>query len=241
MSLTQQKTDHSQKVKNFSELMSEYGHLNSLDLLDAMINGEFQDNIALVSSFGAESIVLLDMVAEVNPATPVIFLNTQKLFGETVSYRDRIAEKLGLTNIITVKPSPEDVANEDKNGLLWTRDTDACCDLRKTRPLAKAMNEYGAWITGRKRFQTTERSAIPLIEQDGSKFKINPLAHWNQDELDQIMENKGLPKHPLVAEGYPSIGCMPCTKRVEAGQDRRMGRWSGQDKAECGIHIGENI
>lgn len=241
MSLTQQKTDHSQKAKSFSELMSEYGHLNSLDLLDAMINGEFQDNIALVSSFGAESIVLLDMVAEVNPATPVIFLNTQKLFGETVSYRDKIAEKLGLTNIITVKPSPEDVANEDKNGLLWTRDTDACCDLRKTRPLAKAMNEYGAWITGRKRFQTTERSAIPLIEQDGSKFKINPLAHWNQDELDQIMENKGLPKHPLIAQGYPSIGCMPCTKRVEAGQDRRMGRWSGQDKTECGIHIGENI
>ncbi|VAX06033.1 Phosphoadenylyl-sulfate reductase [thioredoxin] [hydrothermal vent metagenome] len=241
MSLIQQKTDRPQKQKNFSELMSEYGHLNSLDLLDAMINGEFQDNIALVSSFGAESIVLLDMVAQVNPATPVIFLNTQKLFGETMSYRDRIAEKLGLTNIITIKPSPEDVANEDKNGLLWTRDTDACCDLRKTRPLAKAMNEYGAWITGRKRFQTTERSAIPLIEQDGSKFKINPLAHWNQDELDQIMKNKALPKHPLIAQGYPSIGCMPCTKRVEAGQDRRLGRWSGQDKTECGIHIGENI
>ncbi len=241
MSLSPQKTDRSQKAKDFSALMSEYGHLNSLDLLDAMINGEFRDNIALVSSFGAESIVLLDMVAEVNPATPVIFLNTQKLFGETVSYRDKIAEKLGLTNIITVKPSPEDLANEDKNGLLWTRDTDACCDLRKTRPLAKAMNGYGAWITGRKRFQTRERSGIPLIEQDGSKFKINPLAHWNQNELDQIMENKGLPKHPLVAQGYPSIGCMPCTKRVEAGQDRRMGRWSGQDKAECGIHIGENI
>ncbi|MCF6214746.1 MAG: phosphoadenylyl-sulfate reductase [Emcibacter sp.] len=241
MSLAQQKADSPQNVKDFSALMSEYGHLNSLELLDAMINGEFQDNIALVSSFGAESIVLLDMVAEVNPATPVIFLNTQKLFGETVSYRDKIAEKLGLTNIVTVKPSPEDVANEDKNGLLWTRDTDACCDLRKTRPLAKAMNEYGAWITGRKRFQTTERSGIPLIEQDGSKIKINPLAHWNQDELDQIMENKDLPKHPLIAQGYPSIGCMPCTKRVEAGQDRRMGRWSDQDKTECGIHIGENI
>jgi len=206
-----------------------------------MINREFKGNIALVSSFGAESVVLLDMVAQVNAATPVIFLNTQKLFGETLKYRDTIAKKLGLTNIITVKPKPDDVNNEDKNGLLWTRDTDACCDLRKVRPLARAMNEYGAWITGRKRFQTTERSMIPLIEQDGSKFKINPLAHWDQDELDQIMENKGLPKHPLVAEGYPSIGCMPCTKRVEAGQDRRMGRWAGQGKTECGIHIGENI
>lgn len=227
--------------RDYDALMADYGDLNSLDLLDVMINKEFKDNIALVSSFGAESIVLLDMVAQVNPATPVIFLNTQKLFGETVRYRDQIAEKLGLTNIITVKPDPENITSEDKNGLLWTRDTDACCDLRKVRPLALAMNEYGAWITGRKRFQTSDRGNIPLIEQDGSKFKINPLAHWNQEELDQIIENKDLPKHPLIAQGYPSIGCMPCTIRVEEGQDRRMGRWSGQGKTECGIHIGENI
>lgn len=241
MALVQQKIDNHQSEKDFARLMAEYGDLNSLDLLDAMINREFKDNISLVSSFGAESIVLLDMVAQVNPATPVIFLNTQKLFGETVRYRDEIAEKLGLTNIITIKPVAEDVANEDKNGLLWTRDTDACCDLRKVRPLALAMNEYGAWITGRKRFQTKERGNIPLIEKDGSKFKINPLAHWNQEELDQIIKNKGLPRHPLIAAGYPSIGCMPCTVRVEDGQDRRMGRWSGQGKTECGIHMGENI
>jgi len=241
MAAQQQKIDSNAQIRQLDGLMAEYGHVSSIDLLDAMINGEFKDNIALVSSFGAESVVLLDMVAQVNRATPVIFLNTQKLFGETIKYRDNIAETLGLSNIITVKPDQDDVAAVDKNGLLWTRDTDACCDLRKVRPLARAMQGYGAWITGRKRFQTTERSAIPLIEQDGSKIKINPLAHWDQAELDQIIENKGLPKHPLVAEGYPSIGCMPCTRRVEAGQDRRMGRWSGQDKTECGIHIGENI
>lgn len=241
MTVAQRKTEDNQEIRSLESLIADYGHLNSLDLLDAMINKVFKDNIALVSSFGSESIVLLDMVAQVNPATPVIFLNTQKLFGETVRYRDKVAEKLGLINIITVKPDPENIASEDKNGLLWTRDTDACCDLRKVRPLALAMNEYGAWITGRKRFQTTDRGNIPLIEQDGSKIKINPLAHWNQDELDQIIEKKGLPKHPLIAQGYPSIGCMPCTLRVESGQDRRMGRWSGQDKTECGIHIGENI
>jgi len=241
MSAIQKKIDDSLSNITYESLMENYGNLNSLELLDAMINVVFKGNIALVSSFGAESIVLLDMVAQVNPATPVIFLNTQKLFGETVKYRDTIAEKLGLTNIITVRPNPDDVANEDKNGLLWTRDTDACCDLRKVRPLARAMNDYGAWITGRKRFQTSERGNIPLIEQDGSKIKINPLAHWNQDDLDKIIAAKGLPKHPLIAQGYPSIGCMPCTARVEAGQDRRMGRWSGQDKSECGIHIGENI
>ncbi len=241
MGIMREKSAAFQKTTGFEDLVKAYGHLDSPDLLDAMINGEFRNRIALVSSFGAESIVLLDMVARVNPATPVIFLNTQKLFGETVSYRDRVAEELGLTNIITVKPAPEDVAREDQNGLLWTRDTDACCDLRKVRPLARAMNKYDAWITGRKRFQTAERGSIPLIEQDGSKIKINPLAHWTQQQLDQIIADKGLPRHPLVDQGYPSIGCMPCTARVEAGQDRRMGRWAGQGKTECGIHIGENI
>jgi len=241
MGIMREKSAAFQKTTGFEDLVKAYGHLDSPDLLDAMINGEFRNRIALVSSFGAESIVLLDMVARVNPATPVIFLNTRKLFGETVSYRDRVAEELGLTNIITVKPAPEDVAREDQNGLLWTRDTDACCDLRKVRPLARAMNKYDAWITGRKRFQTAERGSIPLIEQDGSKIKINPLAHWTQQQLDQIIADKGLPRHPLVDQGYPSIGCMPCTARVEAGQDRRMGRWAGQGKTECGIHIGENI
>lgn len=236
---TKMKSDQTTRDINF--LMSHYGHLNSLDLLDAMINKEFKGNISLVSSFGAESIVLLDMVAQVNPATPIIFINTQKLFGETVRYQNDVAKALGLSNIITVKPDPLEIANEDKNGLLWTRDTDACCDLRKVRPLARAMNGYGAWITGRKRFQTKERGNIPHIEQDGSKFKINPLADWNQTELDKIIADKNLPRHPLIDQGYPSIGCMPCTARVEIGQDRRMGRWAGQDKTECGIHIGENI
>ncbi|MCK5424369.1 MAG: phosphoadenylyl-sulfate reductase [Emcibacter sp.] len=239
--MAQRKIEDNPATRDYASLMADYGNLNSLDLLDAMINKEFKGNIALVSSFGAESVVLLDMVAQVAPATPVIFINTLKLFGETVRYRDKVAEKLGLTNIVTVKPDQKNIANEDKNGLLWTRDTDACCDLRKVRPLALAMNEYGAWITGRKRFQTSDRGNIPLIEQDGSKFKVNPLAHWNQEELDQIIKNKGLPRHPLIAQGYPSIGCMPCTARVEDGQDRRTGRWAGQGKTECGIHIGENI
>ncbi len=241
MSAVPQNIESNFSHKDYKSLLSDYENLNSLDLLEVMINKEFKDNIALVSSFGAESIVLLDMVAQVSPSTPVIFLNTQKLFGETIRYRDKVAEQLSLTNIITILPDVKNIANEDKNGLLWTRDTDACCDLRKVRPLALAMNEYEAWITGRKRFQTAERGDIPLIEKDGSKFKINPLARWNQEELDEIIKKKNLPRHPLIAQGYPSIGCMPCTIRVEEGQDRRMGRWSGQNKTECGIHIGENI
>ncbi|WP_321390029.1 phosphoadenylyl-sulfate reductase [Emcibacter sp.] len=219
-----------------------YGGLeDSVQLLDAMINREFNGRIALVSSFGAESVVLLDLVAQVNPHTPVVFLNTRKLFGETLKYRDTLAEKLGLTNIITQLPDEEEVKAEDHNGLLWTRDTDACCDLRKVRPLARAMNRYDAWITGRKRFQSSTRASIPLVEQDGSKTKINPLAFWSQGEIDQRIRELGLPEHPLVSQGFPSIGCMPCTHRVEAGEDRRAGRWAGQDKTECGIHIGANI
>tara|TARA_B100001939_G_scaffold219936_1_gene189292 strand:+ start:1358 stop:2134 length:777 start_codon:yes stop_codon:yes gene_type:complete len=211
------------------------------DLLDAMINREFKDRIALVSSFGAESVILLDMVARVNPATPIIFLDTRKLFGETLRYRDQLTEILGLTNVITVKPDEKEVEAEDKNGLLWTRNTDACCNLRKVRPLARAMNGYEAWITGRKRFQAATRANIPLIEQDGRKFKINPLAFWTAEQVDARIKELGLPEHPLVSQGFPSIGCMPCTSRVEPGQDRRAGRWAGQDKTECGIHIGANI
>ena len=230
------------REQDFERLQRLYGGLNdSVGLLDAMINREFKGRIALVSSFGAESVVLLDLVAQVNPDTPVVFLNTKKLFGETLKYRDTLVERLGLTNLVTIEPDETEVEAEDKNGLLWTRDTDACCDLRKVRPLARAMNGYAAWITGRKRFQSSTRSSIPLVELDGSKIKVNPLAYWSQEQVDQRIAELGLPAHPLVAQGFPSIGCMPCTHRVEAGQDRRAGRWAGQDKTECGIHIGANI
>ncbi|WP_417321079.1 phosphoadenylyl-sulfate reductase [Emcibacter sp.] len=226
----------------FERLQRLYGDLeDSRELLDAMINREFPGQIALVSSFGAESVVLLDLVAQVNPDTAVVFLNTEKLFGETLKYRDTLVERLGLTNLVTVNPDKQEVQAEDHNGLLWTRDTDGCCDLRKVRPLARAMNGFDAWITGRKRFQSSTRSSIPLIELDGSKIKVNPLAFWSQEQVDQRIRELGLPEHPLVSQGFPSIGCMPCTHRVEAGDDRRAGRWAGQDKTECGIHIGANI
>jgi len=225
----------------FARLENLYGHLQGLELLDRMINHELRGRIALVSSFGAESVILLHMVAQVNKATPVIFLNTQKLFGETLKYRDQIVKQLGLSNLITILPDADDVEREDRNGLLWARDTDACCDLRKVRPLAQAMNGYQAWITGRKRFQSSSRASIPLIERDGATIKLNPLALWDEETIEQKIKTIGLPPHPLVAEGYPSIGCMPCTARVELGQDKRSGRWAGAEKTECGIHLGENI
>ncbi|MGE0666346.1 MAG: phosphoadenylyl-sulfate reductase [Sphingomonadales bacterium] len=222
-------------------LTERYGHLDGKDLLEAMIKEVFPGRIALVSSFGSESAVLVDMVAQIDTATPILFLNTGKLFGETLRYRDTLQNRFGLTDIRTLKPDQEEVRAEDKNGLLWTRNLDACCDLRKTRPLDRALEGFDAWITGRKRFQTGSRSALPLIEESEGRIKINPLANYSLEDLQRVANEKDLPRHPLVADGYLSIGCMPCTKRVEAGQDYRSGRWAGTDKTECGIHVAENI
>lgn len=218
-----------------------YAGAEAETLLDAMIRHEFAGKIALVSSFGAESAVLLHLVAKVEPSLPIIFLDTHKLFGETLRYRDDLQKRLGLTNILTIEPEPLEVEAEDRNGLLWTRNVDACCALRKVRPLARAMEEFDAWITGRKRFQSDTRAAIPLVEKSGRKFKVNPLAEWTPEAITTYMTAHDLPPHPLVADGFLSIGCMPCTRAVQPGESARAGRWAGLEKTECGIHIGENI
>lgn len=227
--------------RSAAALVDAYGALEGKDLIEAMVRQAFPGRIALVSSFGAESAILLEMAAEVEPNLPVLFLNTGKLFGETLRYRDVLRERFGLTDIRSLEPIPEDVAAQDKNGLLWTRDPDACCALRKTRPLDAALNGFDAWITGRKRFQTDERADLPTIEESGGKLKINPLANWSLERIQDYANQHDLPRHPLVADGYLSIGCMPCTRRVAPGEDYRSGRWSWSDKTECGIHIGENI
>lgn len=195
--------------------------------------------VALVSSFGAESVVLLHMVAQIDPATPVIFLDTEMLFPETLTYQREVAEQLGLRDLRVISPNRDAVLTEDVDGLLHQADTDACCDLRKTRPLAEALHEFGGWITGRKQFQGGKRATLPLYEKDGRKIKINPLAGWSASDLRAYMEAHDLPRHPLVAQGYPSIGCMPCTTRVSAHESPRAGRWRDSDKTECGIHFGD--
>ncbi|RMF10627.1 MAG: phosphoadenylyl-sulfate reductase [Alphaproteobacteria bacterium] len=234
-------TDQKRAEQDLVRLRDTYGDCDARALLEAMIKTEFAGRIALVSSFGAESAVLLDLVAEVDPATPVVFLDTHKLFGETLRYRDQLQKRLGLTNILTIEPDPAEVEREDHNGLLWTRDVDACCGLRKVRPLARALEGFDAWITGRKRFQGATRAGIPLIERSGSKFKINPLATWRPEDINAYMKQRDLPPHPLVKDGFLSIGCMPCTRPVRPGESARDGRWAGLDKTECGIHVAENI
>lgn len=201
---------------------------------------EFPGRIAAVSSFGAEAAVLLDFVAKVDAKTPVLFLETGKHFPETLAHRKNLADRLGLEDVRDLHPAAGELSAEDPNGDLHQRDTDACCALRKTRPLNDALNGFDAWITGRKRFQSETRLSLKVVEADeAGRLKFNPLANWSQEQLDAYMGERSLPKHPLVAEGYLSIGCAPttCTTKTKPGEDPRAGRWRGLDKEECGIHF----
>lgn len=206
------------------------------DVLNIAIRDLFPGQIALVSSFGAESAVLLHLVAQADRHTPVLFLETGKLFDETLAYRDLLAERLGLTDIRNLHPDPKALAAFDDGGTLWFRDTDACCRIRKVEPLERGLKPFAASINGRKRFQAKTRAAIPLVEADGARLKLNPLADWGPEEIEAYFRRHDLPRHPLVAQGYPSIGCSPCTQPVADGEDVRAGRWRGSDKTECGIH-----
>jgi phosphoadenosine phosphosulfate reductase len=196
----------------------------------------FGDELALVSSFGAESAVLLHMAAEVSGDIPVLFLDTGMLFGQTLDYRQQLAARLGLTDVRDLRPRFEDLATGDPNADLWKTDTDGCCHIRKVLPLSQALDGFSAWITGRKRFHGGDRLRLPVVEEVDGKLKFNPLANWNKADLEAYAAEHDLPEHPLVAFGYPSIGCWPCTTPVEEGADVRSGRWAGSQKTECGIH-----
>ena len=195
------------------------------------------DKLALVSSFGAESAVLLHMVSQLKPEIPVLFLDTGMLFGQTLDYRKTLAARLGLTDVRDLRPHYQDLATGDPEAKLWQSDTDACCHIRKVLPLDRALGEFGGWITGRKRFHGGDRLRLPVVEAADGKLKFNPLANWAKADLDAYATEHDLPAHPLVAQGFPSIGCWPCTQPVEEGEDVRAGRWKGLDKSECGIHV----
>jgi phosphoadenosine phosphosulfate reductase len=208
------------------------------NVLALAVNDRFTGRIALVSSFGAESAILLHMVSEIDPALPVIFLETGKLFPETLAYRDELVARLGLTGVRSVRPSGAQLAAWDPDGRLWEKDVDLCCAIRKTNPLDAALAGFDAWITGRKRTQGGERSHLNVVDSgpDG-RITVNPLAHWDDTMIEAYFQLHDLPRHPLQAQGYSSIGCATCTARPLAGEDKRSGRWAGQDKTECGIHL----
>ena len=189
-----------------------------------------------MSSFGTESAALLKVMADVDPAIPVIFLDTGWLFEETLAYRDTLIAALGLRDVRSIKPLEEALSRQDPDRELWFSDPDACCRIRKVEPLARALKPFSAWINGRKRFQGGARAEIPVVEDDGAKLKFNPFANVSREEIEAIYKLAKLPPHPLVASGYLSVGCMPCSSRTAPDEDARAGRWRGRAKTECGIH-----
>lgn len=211
------------------------------EMLEVLLRERMAGDVAIVSSFGAESSVLLHAVSRIDPAIPVLFLETGKHFPETLAYRDTLVERLGLKDIRNLTPDAADLAKKDETGLRWSYDPDGCCDIRKVEPLARALAGFDASITGRKAFQSSTRANLPRFEMDKSdaqgRLKINPLITWTPEDLAAYMAEHDLPAHPLVDQGYPSIGCSPCTSKVADGDDPRSGRWRGWDKTECGIHV----
>ena len=206
------------------------------DVIAAALKAVGRERLAAVSSFGTESAALLKVMADVDPAIPVIFLDTGWLFEETLAYRDTLIATLGLRDVRSIQPLDATLLREDPDRELWFSDPDACCRIRKVEPLARALAPFDAWVNGRKRFQGGARAVIPVVEHDGVRLKFNPFANVSREEIASIYALAKLPPHPLLATGYLSVGCMPCTSRTSPDEDARAGRWRGRPKTECGIH-----
>jgi phosphoadenosine phosphosulfate reductase len=218
------------------DLQHRLGDAPPKEVLSATLKQIFPGRIAVVSSFGAESAVLLHLIAQIDAATPVLFVDTGRHFIETLDYRDELIGHLGLKDVRSIGPSLEDIARLDADMTRAVWDPDGCCAFRKVAPLERALADFDAWVTGRKRFQASTRSDLSVFESDGNHVKVNPMASWTADDTSRYAAAHGLPSHPLVAQGYSSIGCAPCTSIVRPGEDPRAGRWRGFEKTECGIH-----
>ncbi|HQT88557.1 MAG TPA: phosphoadenylyl-sulfate reductase [Acidiphilium sp.] len=213
-------------------------HATAHALLTRAITQDFPGQIALISSFGTESAVLLHLLSTIDRAVPVLFLDTGKLFPDSIAYRDALTTRLRLTNIQSLRPDPAHLRRFDPDHRLAASDPDLCCAIRKTMPLDAALTLYAAWITGRKRTQSDTRATITAAEPspDGRTI-FNPLHDWTRADIEHYFRAHALPRHPLEAEGFASIGCVPCTRRIMPGESPRAGRWSGTPKTECGIFL----
>jgi phosphoadenosine phosphosulfate reductase len=218
-----------------------FDEMDALGVLRHAVTEILPGDVAIVSSFGADSAVLLHLVSQVEPDLPIYFLETGKHFPETLAYVETLKRRLGLTHVVAVHPDPSDLRRFDPDGSLWESDPDSCCHIRKTEPLVPITEQFGGWVTGRKRFQTRERGVLPHFElTSDDRIKINPLAYFSDADVNAYKREHDLPEHPLFAKGYKSIGCAPCTSIVAEGEDPRAGRWRGLNKKECGIHFDFN-
>jgi phosphoadenosine phosphosulfate reductase len=227
------------RMSHLNNIVESYAGLEGRQLIGTAIRNH-PGKVALLSSFGAESSVLLHMVSEIAPGLPVLFLDTEKLFPETLAYRDQLVRELGLTNLQNIQPDPEDIARVDPDGILNTFDKDLCCHFRKTIPMQKAFSAFDVIISGRKRFHGAARSDLQYVSAQDGRIKLEPLAGFSALDLSNYMISHHLPSHPLKLQGYRSIGCVPCTSQGGTDEDPRAGRWAGSDKTECGIHFSVN-
>ncbi len=214
-----------------------HGQLDGAALIRALIEDPDAGRVAVVSSFGTESAVLLHMISRIAPRTPVLFIDTGKLFGETLEHANRLTRELGLLDVRRIGPDLRDVRQADAHGDLWARDSLACCAVRKVEPLERALAPFDLWISGRKRYQSQTRAQMQPIETQGGRIKVNPLADWSMDDIKTYIHVNELPEHPLARQGYLSLGCAPCTTPVAPGEHARAGRWRGKPRSECGIHL----
>jgi len=225
-------------AERVATLNTRYRHHGATAVLEHALKDADLGMVALVSSFGAESVVLLHLVSVIAPETPVLFIDTRMLFPETLEYQRKLAETLPLCDIRTIRAAQPRLDFEDPDNTLHQFNTDACCTIRKVAPLERALKDLDGWITGRKRYQGAAREAVQFFEAEGDiRIKVNPLAHWGRDDIDEYMVENRLPRRPLVAKGFASIGCAPCTTAVKPGENPRAGRWRNTEKVECGIHF----
>ena len=200
----------------------------------------FPGKVTLACSFGGVSgMVLLDMTLKLDPTVPVFYADTDFLFPETYELRDLVAERYGIEPLAFKSAlTPLDQAAQYGEAL-WLRDPNLCCELRKVEPTARALEGFGAWITGIRRDQSSTRKEVAVVEWD-AKFglvKVNPLAAWDEAQTRAYLAERDVPYNPLNDQGYPSLGCTHCTRPVQIGEDPRAGRWAGFDKTECGLHF----
>jgi len=226
-------------AERVARLNDRYRHHGATAVLGHALADPDLGQVALVSSFGAESVVLLHLVSVMAPATPVLFIDTRMLFAETLAYQRDLAERLNLQDIRVIRADLRQLERADPTGSLHATAPDTCCALRKAEPLDRVLQDFDGWITGRKRYQGGDRTTLDFFEVEAAtgRIKVNPLAHWGREDVAEYMVNNRLPRHPLMASGYASIGCAPCTSPVAEGEDPRAGRWRGRDKTECGIHF----
>jgi phosphoadenosine phosphosulfate reductase len=229
----------SEKQLLVNDLNNQFRHHEATHVIDAVLKHRVLGQVAMVSSFGAESAALLHLIAITQPETPFLFIDTNMLFVETLIYQSDLAEQLGLKNLRILRADPTTIAKHDPNNTLHKDTPDTCCHLRKTSVLKDALASFDGWITGRKRYRGNQRAELEFFEYDAptNKFKINPLVHWRAEDVADYFAANNLPPHPLVAKGYPSIGFKPCTVSVRLNNDVRSGRWQGRAKTECGIHF----